>query len=163
MPLSPCAQKGSECSLLIHLPPCTDDFIALCLSLSIFQALYTFLSCFKLFLLPSSELALLLQIRAMLSQITGCQTFRYASQLVCAYILHTLGSNDLCKCGLPIQLFAYFQHWSLNAIWLVNPTLKGYPFGELQSSKYLAESDLNEANTQNGNKPKPNSSSGTNS
>lgn len=82
-------------------------------------ALYTVLSCFKLFLLPLSEPLLFLKIQAMLSQITGCHIFRYASQLVCAYILHMLGSNDLCKCSLPIQLLAHFQHRSLNVIWLL--------------------------------------------
>lgn len=98
----------------------------------------------------------------MLSQITGCHIFRYASQLVCAYILHMLGSNDLCKCSVPIQLLARFHHCSLNVIWLFNPALKSYPFGELQSNKYSAESDLSVANRQNTNKPKPNHSSDRN-
>lgn len=125
-------------------------------------ALHTFLSCFKLFLLPSSEPHLFLKTQAMLSQITGCRIFRYASQLVCAYVLQTLGSNDLCKCGLPKQLLAHFQHCSLNVIWLFNPTLKGYPFGEFPSNKYSVESDLSMANTQNTNKLKTNPSSDTN-
>lgn len=71
-------------------------------------------------------------------KITGCQIFRYASQLVCAYIWHVLGSNDLCKCGLPVQLFEHFQHHFLNGIWLFNPVLKGYPFGEFQSNTHLS-------------------------
>lgn len=139
MPLGPYVQKGSERSFLIHLPHCTDDSTALCLSLSIFSGRLYMLSCHasRYFYCPHLNLPYSWKKQATLSQITGCQTFKYASQLVCAYILHMLGSNDLCKCALPIQLLEYFQHYSLNVIWLVNPAPKSQPFGELQSNTLL--------------------------